>query len=212
MSKAAIVSEKPPEKQSLSVCFKWHLPKRLVLQVLGKNHRVFHIIFRSTTDNSWYFPCCLLKKGGFPECSVNKEQEWYCSGILVSAEKRSWQRIQSVGPHLTCIRRALRVKRSNYSSGGNGSAVILQCKQKWGADQAATHGFPTAEQPQLNQQQLLSHKQAICEGASQDSGHRGTLRFITQEDGLDICLLSVSPFSHFLYPPPQGSFEQDACI
>lgn len=78
----------------------------------------------------------------------------------------------------------------------------------WETVQAAAHGFPTAEQPQLNQQQLLSHKQAACEGASQDSGHRGTLRFITQEDGLDICLLHVSPFSYFLYPPPQTLAER----
>lgn len=151
------------------------------------------------------------KRRGFPECSVNKEQKCN-SGILVSVERHRWQRIPTIGPHLTRIRRALRVKRSNYSSGGNGSAVISQHKQMWGAIQAAAHGFPTAEQPQLNQQQLLSHKQAACEGASQDSGHRGTLRFITQEDGLDICLLPVSPFSYFLYPPPQTSCKQDAWI
>lgn len=100
------------------------------------------------------------------------------------------------------------VKRSYETGGGKGSALILQHKQMRGAIQAPARGFPTAEQSQLNQQQLLSHKQAACEGTSQDSGHRGTLRFITQEDGLDICLLPVSPFSHFLSPPPQTSCEQ----
>lgn len=141
-----------------------------------------------------------MRSGGFPECSINREQIWN-SGILACLETQGWQWISTVGSHLTCIRQALCVRRSNCSSGGNGSAVISQRKQMWVAVQAPAHGFPTAEQPQLNQQQLLRHKQAACEGASQDSGHRGTLRFIMQEDGLDICLLPVSPLSHFLYLP-----------